>query len=495
MYIKYHDLKATIKFIKSYKANSEGYPICIELYHKSRRRREVIGRSHEFDWNPIDKTPLKTHPDYHDLLPVILEAKSKASRVNWGDYTFEQAEKILFQEKKAVSQDFYNAGIYIKPAGRNGQLYKTVLNNFRYFYPRIYTDEITPRIAKEYMNLLLRSNSPNGVHTYLRTLNTIYNKICPDKPNPFKGVRPKKVITKNKALGIEDLNKLLSTRTIPSKYDGHNDYNTINYPRFYWMLMFYLGGIDFVDLASLRYDKHVQNDRIVFRRQKGGTNTLINNRIFPLAKDILKKFDCYPYLVPIFKYKDYNSYLNRVNRRFRESTIDLKLIKPPLTKSARYSFITRAQQLLIDERITMEIVGHSQQKIHSIYTDEFPLEVRDKAHFRIIDCLLENSTFNSKVKISFNNKIFKSEYSEKLFFFCLKNSKFKHNRRNIGGIYYWFLNHLICKKYEFAQFWNSLDQGFKLKQYAENSFGLDSTNVIEVSDSFDFLLKQFPAEI
>ena len=65
--------------------------------------------------------------------------------------------------------------------------------------------------------------------------------------------------------------------------------------------------------------------------------------------------------------------------------MDLQLSKKPLSKSARATFIDRAQQLLIDERITMEIVGHTQQSVHSIYTDEFPLHVRDEAHLKIIE--------------------------------------------------------------------------------------------------------------
>jgi hypothetical protein len=74
-----------------------------------------------------------------------------------------------------------------------------------------------------------------------------------------------------------------------------------------------------------------------------------------------------------------------MNDRFYSRLLDLNLTRRPLTKSARYSFINRAQQLLIDERITAEIVGHKRKTTTSIYSNSFPLEVRDQAHAKIID--------------------------------------------------------------------------------------------------------------
>ena len=151
------------------------------------------------------------------------------------------------------------------------------------------------------------------------------------------------------------------------------------------MLMFYLGGIDAVDLAQLRYDHHVANGRIKFTRAKGGTNAFINNKLFDPALRILDRFSCYPYLVPIYKYSSQNDFISNMNDRFYSRLLDLNLTRRPLTKSARYSFINRAQQLLIDERITAEIVGHKRKTTTSIYSNSFPLEVRDQAHAKIID--------------------------------------------------------------------------------------------------------------
>ena len=408
-----------------------------------------------------------------------MEAKALVGKVNFGNYSFEEANKILFYTEKKNYETFFKLGMKLVKQGKNGQLYKTVLNSFNLVYPDIYLNEIESRHAKSFMNILLRTNTSNGVHTYMRTLTSIFNKIS-DRDNPFRGVRPKKTKTQNKALPIDDISKLIHTRTIVNKYDGHNNIDTINFPRYYWMLMFYLGGIDFIDLASLRYDKHVVNNRIQFNRHKGGTSVFINNKIFPEAHSILLKFkNCSPYLVPIFKYKDYHSYLNKTNKKLINSTLDLGLSKKPYTKSARYSFITIAQQILIDERITMEIVGHAQQKTHSIYTDEFPLLVRDEAHKKIINCVSAN----------FRNEdhIFKTDFGRKMFFFCLERISFEQNRKTIGALHFFFLEYLKCKKYEFADFWNSLGQPYVIIKYGKNIVGLDTSPIKKVTDELEYL--------
>lgn len=379
-------MKATIKLFSSEKKTKKGFPIYIELVHLKQRRRQKIGSSFKEFWDFENDTPLKQHPEYYSFLPSVLEYKAIISKINYGKFTFDQACIMLFGATKIISREFYIAGLSLCDSSTNGKLYKAILNSFNIVFPGVLIEEITPHQATTYMQALLKINTANGVHTYMRTLNAIFNKIS-DKQNPFKGVRPKKVKTVNKALSDVDVKKIIYTRSLPHKFDGRNTIDTINYPRYYWMLMFYLGGIDFIDLAKLRYDKHVINNRVQFNRNKGGTSVFINNLIPAEAKAILKLFDCKPYLVPIYKMKNRGSYLNSCNSRFNTLTKDLNLTKKPLTKSARYTFITRAQQLLIDERITIEIVGHAQQNTHSIYTEEFPLEVRDKAHLQIINVI------------------------------------------------------------------------------------------------------------
>lgn len=380
-------MKASIKLVTTEKATTAGFPIYIFLRDQSFPTfKKVIGHCKIEDWNPDENIILKSHPNYNVLMPDLLDLKSNIAKINLIEMDFDQAKKLLVQDKENRSTIFYEAAVaYLSDEPKESVKF-SALNSFNKFYPGIEIDAITAFKVSTYMDFLLKLQKPNGVHTYLRTLAAIFRKVS-DLKNPFDGIRPKKERTPNKALTDDDLQRLFYTRSITTKYNRFNDVDQINAFRYYYMLLFYLGGIDLVDLAKLRYDVHVFGDRVKFQRSKGATDVWVNNKIFPAALKILKKFDCYPYLVPIYNYTDYRSFRNNMNRRLGERVDDLMLTQKPLSKSARYSFINRAQQLLIDERITKEIVGHSQKSVHSIYTDEFPLQVRDDAHLKIISLL------------------------------------------------------------------------------------------------------------
>lgn len=376
-------MKAKLFLLKLNQDSQQRYPICIELIHGKQRKRKKIGASLLAHWNFDNNTPTKMHPNFNMLMPILMEYNAKIFDINFGNYDFSRAADFLFSNTDSNTSDFYQAGLSICDNTTTGKLFKTVLNSFNGFAPGIKSDAITPQLAEKYMQYLSLKNKPNGVHTYMRKLNTIYNRVG-NGANPFKGVRPKRVKTPKKGLLDSDVLKLINTRTITTKFDGKNTNQTINYPRYYWLLMFYLGGIDFVDLAALRYDQHVIDGRVQFNRSKGGTDAYVNNIIPKSAHEILKHFNCYPYLIPAFKYTDYKSFVNKCNTNLHQRTQDLQLSKKPLTKSARATFIDRAQQLLVDQRITMEIVGHTDNSVHAIYTDSFPLQVRDTAHLKII---------------------------------------------------------------------------------------------------------------
>lgn len=376
-------MKASIKLVTTQKETANGYPICVYLRDpKFKQKFEVIGHSEKIYWNDQDKMITKLHPNYNLLITKMMEVHNNVLTVNIGSPSYDEAVSVLFGSKIEMSNQFYEAALKIL-TGKSASINKTVLNSFNNFYPGVSVDGITPEMVKNYMDLMLVKNKPNGVHTYLRKLDTLFGRVS-KLPNPFNGIRPKKQKTQKKMLQDEDLRRIFSTRTLVDALDYKNTATTINHYRYYYMLMFYLGGIDIIDLANLRYDKHVIGGRVQFYRHKGGTDAFVSNKILPEALEILRLFDCKPYLVPIYKYKDHHGFVSNMNKRFYDRVQDLQLSRKPLTKSARYTFINRAQQLLIDQRITMEIVGHVQQDTHSIYTDHFPLKVRDEAHKRII---------------------------------------------------------------------------------------------------------------
>lgn len=364
---------------------AKGFPVIIYVT-KDRKEKLILTGYHskKEHWDSANALPTKKHPEFLNLLNYLEQKKIKLklliNQSKEKEIPLSYAETYL---KGTDSGIFYQDAIEL--AKNLNRVYTTVLNSFNKFYPDYSYSFITKETAKSYMDKLFKvpvngkSRSANGVLSYMNSLTAIWNKL--KKPNnPFSGVKPKAIPTKSKALTGNDLIRL---RNNTYKKHGNSKtggkYNYINY----LLLCFYLGGIDLVDLKNLKYD-NIVNGRIEFTRSKGGTNVAVSNKIFPVAMQLLKLYDCKPYLVPLYKMNDYNTFIPNISRYLADIMNKLDLSKKPYSKAPRYTFIQRAQLMLIDERITIEIVGHSQSSTHSIYKDEFPYRVRDVAHKKII---------------------------------------------------------------------------------------------------------------
>lgn len=367
--------------------NDEGYPIVFYLTKDSKDKTIRTGyRSQKIHWDDVNALPRKKHPKYIDILNYLEKKKITVGKLiqesRFRPIGFIEAEQRL----KGYDTDiFYDMGLTVQ----GSRTYKIALNSFNKYYPNYTFSAITPQVVKDYMNTILsipvngEQRSPNGVISYLNTLTAIWNKL--GKPdNPFSGIRPKSRKTGNKALTVEDLRAIRD-----NDYENHRNSRAGGIKNYlnYFMLCFYLGGMDLGDLVKMRHDKNVVNGRLEFRRSKGGTDVFVSNKIFPEAWEILERYDCSPYLIPLAKDTVYKNFIPNLSRVLPSVRDRLGLSKTPYSKAARYSFITQGQNLLVDERIMIQLVGHSESSTHSVYKDAFPYHVIDKAHEEVIRLL------------------------------------------------------------------------------------------------------------
>ena len=98
------------------------------------------------------------------------------------------------------------------------------------------------------------------------------------------------------------------------------------------------------------------------------------------------------------------------------------------------------------------------------------------------------------MKKGFNDKIFKEVDGENLFYFIIENSTFKHNLKNIGGLFYWMSSHLKCTKVQFAHFWNTLGLPFELKFYSKQGVGFKNGPITEINDELNTLLNLYNSD-
>lgn len=361
--------------------NDEGYPIVFYLTKDTKEKLIRTGyRALKKDWDNKNALPRRTHPDYSNLLDYLIQKKltllklidlSKKEAVN-----FHTAEKMLTQYDSDL---FYVEGLKVK----GSRTYRIALESFNKYYPDYTFSMINRQTAIDYMETLMslpvrgRPRSPNGVISYMGTLTAIWNKL--GKPdNPFSGVAPKPRKTASKAMTDKDMLSIINNPY--KRHENSKGGGTWNYLN-YFMLCFYLGGIDLGDLVNLKRE-NIVDGRIEFNRTKGGTDVFVSNKIFPQAQKILDIYSGGEYLIPMEM--KYDNYIPNMSRRFKPIQDRLGLTRKPYSKSPRYTFITRAQNLLVDERIVVSLVGHSQNTMHSVYKDEFPKHIRDEAHLRII---------------------------------------------------------------------------------------------------------------
>lgn len=360
----------------------KGFPVVVDISSNYKQRRIRTGfYSKKNHWHPGREEPKTSHPQYYVIMDYLEKLKNKIGRAvsksSLEGLSIDEAAELIFRRSY---KSFYQAALDALPDPDNyDDTRLSAINKFNELYPDLGFQEITPFTVEAFKNTLLAAgNKPGGVDSYLRSLRAMWNKTT-DQRNPFSGYKiviPGKV---NRVATTEDLKKLEDAQLeYTGPIGGPGQY------RDYWLLMFYLGGIDPEALSRLRYDENVVGGRIQFNRQKGGSAVACNNIIPDKAWEILRRYDCQPYLVPIHLSGNYTGFEKNFNNRFQKLCVDLELSVKLRPKSARYTFIDRAQQLLVDERITAQIVGHKRKTTTSLYTNDFPLQVQDQAHLRII---------------------------------------------------------------------------------------------------------------
>lgn len=161
----------------------------------------------------------------------------------------------------------------------------------------------------------LRSNdiAENTIGIRFRTLRTIYNYAIDNDMvkaefYPFRKYKVSKLSqeTAKRALSKEDINRILN-------YQTTNRFMRL--PIDLFAFTFFMGGINFIDIANLTR-KNIIDNRLVYKRHK--TGKLIKLPIVPQAYELIRKYHNKdnPYLFPIFnaEHKTEQEKANRLHK-------------------------------------------------------------------------------------------------------------------------------------------------------------------------------------
>ena len=267
----------------------------------------------------------------------------------------------------------------------------------------------TPERLKEYEDWLAgQQSSPNTISTYMRTLQAVYNRwMSPGiegyNPVLFKDVYTKVESRTKRALTAEQMEQLRNT-----------DFSVLTLRQqqvlTYFLLMFMLRGMPFIDLAHLR-KSDLRNRRITYRRHKTGKLMVVD--VPPDAMRLLQKYrdkTDSEYLFPLlhgglFMEEHHHRYQETLRHFNRELARLMKQLLPGVSVSsytARHTWATLAYHSGVPVGLISQSLGHSSIRVTMTYLKPFDAE---KTH--------EKALVDFFVKVEMNRAIeqLQKEYS------------------------------------------------------------------------------------
>lgn len=335
-----------------------------------------------------------------DMISRIDEkfVKMKADGTLYSFKTATELKHYLEQEVFSSSKDTFSAflGDYITKLKKDSTR-DTYINTERKIAKftggrPVRFEDITPRWLSDFEDYM-SDLSVNTRSIYLRNIRTIFNRaINKDMVRqdfyPFRKFKIKSAPTAKRSLSVDEIRQL-------ANYKGE-DYQQRYVD--YFMLIFYLVGINAIDLFNL---SKISNGRIEYSRSK--TNRPYSIKVEPEAMAIIEKYAGKVRLLNFHEnYSDHKSWLHRVNKALRELgpvTIvprkngrlgkkERQILFPNIsTYWARHSWATIASELDIPKETIAAALGHGGKTVTDIYIN-FDQKKIDDANRRVIDYVL-----------------------------------------------------------------------------------------------------------
>jgi len=283
------------------------------------------------------------------------------------------------------------------PNKRTKEIYRNTLDKIGKFAPKITFEEVNIAWLKSFDAHMATTCETNTRAIEMRNLRAVFNDAINEdlvslSAYPFRKFKIRKEKTIKRSLSVEQL-QLLKNYPVQAHQEKY---------RSIFFLMFYLIGINTIDLLRLKPDD-LRNGRIDYIRAKTGRPYSIE--VLPEAMKIIKKYRGQNYLIDILdNYANHKDFAARINENLKEigkmewvanTAKDPKFVKknkkkitalfPYLTTYyARHSWATIAASLDIPKETISAALGHEiGSETTAIYID-FDLKKVDAANRQVI---------------------------------------------------------------------------------------------------------------
>ena len=392
------------------------YPIKLTVYYGRQKKRY--------------KTPFKATQEVYDrLLANRLRDEStkqlKRQTVSWLDkqtliaesivpFTFTDFENVFYAEKIKSRKIQLNDGVnsiyekHIQALNDEGRIstarsYQDSLTSMLSYKKNLKVSQITPDFLKGYEKWMTdNGRSLTTVGMYVRALRTIFNmaienEVIDASKYPFKKYTipaPQKI---SRTLKKEEIRQIIN-------YTAKRDADAVALD--YWVFSFISNGMNFKDIALLKYG-NINGDFLEFRRAKTKRTTNNNSLpiMVPLDENLLyiikkrgnkskKKED---YIFPILKhgltpqqeYDHIKTFVRNTNKRLTRVGIELGLSLKVTSYVARHCFATIQKNNNAPLAYISEALGHSNLKTTQNYFGRFEDEGLKVFHSGLMEGMVD----------------------------------------------------------------------------------------------------------
>lgn len=390
----------------SKKLKNGEHPIMLRVIKDRKPKYLSIGASCSKEmWDEKENLPKKKHKLFNELKVLIDKKQFQASKLLLSlnsddkDYSAEEVKHKLIRRnnhKKTVFTYFGEIVTRLEQANRIGysnifQSTKKSLEKFRGGKDFSFSDVNTAFLVKYEDFLSGREVSPNGIFVYMRTFKTLINYAKRDNVvledfDPFKEfsfTKYRRIKTKKRAISKEQIQKFIDQNFEPETSLFHS--------KNYFLFSYYNRGINFIDMAFLKWE-NIKNGRLDYVRRKSKERFTIG-----MLEPAIKILEYYRknyyesedgYIFPILNKTHITArgidnridkVLKTVNKDLKTIAKEAKIDEKLTTYVARHSYATIMKRSGISTSIISEAMGHESEKTTQIYLDTFENHVLDEA--------------------------------------------------------------------------------------------------------------------
>ena len=405
---------ATIKFYLDIRRSKNSASI-LKIAITQDRKCSYISLNVRLTPNQWDarKERVKDHPEKQTLNSYLLNIRSRLEnllimfahdgtlRLHTAASLKEKFSEEIFPDLKRKKQDqttflyrFMKYAERMKPGSK--RIFDHTLNRLTVFKGSDYLqnlkfEDMTVEWMQEFDNFMAKTSSQNSRNIHFRNIRAVFNEAIEDNITssyPFRRFKIKREVTPNRDLTVEELRRLIY-------YDCEEC--AVRY-RDYFILMFFLMGINNVDLCNLRQDNISSKGRLEFYRTK--THHFFSMKIEPEAKALIDKYRGEEWLLDILDHwssdeyfrKKMNKHLQKIGPVTRSGLGGKKTYAPMFPKLttyyARHTWATIASSLDVPIETISAGLGHeygNPTTIIYIHKDDRKV---DKANRKVIDWVL-----------------------------------------------------------------------------------------------------------